>query len=254
MRYSRNPKTGILECYTDEGKYVGVMATMGDAPEKQEAKDEFREEEHPRDEDGKFSSGGGGSNPVESMKSSGNFHTVDLDGINEDNAVKINQTFDKLFSKFPMLKGKVGINMKCEDPDAYAECNYYGDGTIQLSAMDFSGTTLHDQYMKTVEEGTSPAGTDERAIVAHEFGHIIDAYLTRKYLTSFSRTAATTLRTKVLKELGLDKSSIEKEVCSYASTSAREWFAECIAEAFTSDKPRRMATECMRQVELMMAR
>lgn len=40
MRFSRNPKTGILECYTDTGIFVGNMAGMGDmTSDKKQAKD-----------------------------------------------------------------------------------------------------------------------------------------------------------------------------------------------------------------------
>lgn len=30
MKFSRNPKTGILEVYTDDGQYRGNIYTMGD--------------------------------------------------------------------------------------------------------------------------------------------------------------------------------------------------------------------------------
>lgn len=30
MKFSRNPKTGILEVYTDDGRYTGNIYTMGD--------------------------------------------------------------------------------------------------------------------------------------------------------------------------------------------------------------------------------
>lgn len=33
MLFSRNPSTGVVECYTDDGEYIGVMASMGDTLE-----------------------------------------------------------------------------------------------------------------------------------------------------------------------------------------------------------------------------
>ena len=30
MKFSRNPRTGILESYTDDGRYMGNIYTMGD--------------------------------------------------------------------------------------------------------------------------------------------------------------------------------------------------------------------------------
>ena len=42
MKFSRNPKTGILEAYTDDGQYMGSIYTMGDCiseNEKSEDKD-----------------------------------------------------------------------------------------------------------------------------------------------------------------------------------------------------------------------
>lgn len=55
MKFSRNPNTGILECYTDDGVYIGNMSTMGDENNKHSAEDaNFIEEDHPRDENGKI--------------------------------------------------------------------------------------------------------------------------------------------------------------------------------------------------------
>ena len=33
MKFSRNPYSGLLECYTDDGVYIGNVYTMGDSVE-----------------------------------------------------------------------------------------------------------------------------------------------------------------------------------------------------------------------------
>ena len=42
---------------------------------------------------------------------------------------------------------------------------------------------------------------------------------------------------------------VEKELSRYATKNAYEWFAECFAEGMTSENPRPMAKECMRQLD-----
>ena len=43
MKFSRNPKTGTLEAYTDYGEFIGIIAMMGDVagkPHNEEKPDE----------------------------------------------------------------------------------------------------------------------------------------------------------------------------------------------------------------------
>ena len=70
MRYSRNPDTGILEAYTDDGVFIGRMGGMGDLMGAQVTTDaEWDESKHKRDKDGKFSSTGGGGSSASSAAS-----------------------------------------------------------------------------------------------------------------------------------------------------------------------------------------
>lgn len=54
MKFSRNPTTGILEAYSDDGQYIGDIYTMGDcigegdkSEDKEDRKREPRTFEHP---------------------------------------------------------------------------------------------------------------------------------------------------------------------------------------------------------------
>ena len=47
MKFSRNPKSGALEIYTDEGIYIGQMATMGDLLKEKTAQDEYADDGGP---------------------------------------------------------------------------------------------------------------------------------------------------------------------------------------------------------------
>ena len=59
MLFSRNPISGELESYTDDGVYAGHVFTMGDFIGSKTANDEFVESEHKRDEKGRFVGMGG---------------------------------------------------------------------------------------------------------------------------------------------------------------------------------------------------
>lgn len=47
MKLSQNPISGVVECYTDDGEYIGRMYTMADAiaEEEREEKNKAREKD-----------------------------------------------------------------------------------------------------------------------------------------------------------------------------------------------------------------
>lgn len=218
--------------------------------------DDFKEEQHPRGPDGKFAPGGGGGSKGGSSKEvasrmteSGRFTKVDLKGVDDRNAQKIETALNRMVDDFPFLKGQIGVDIGGAD-DEHASCEWYGDGTIHLNADSYKDNDqLKKDYAISVKENESPKDTDESAIIYHETAHRIDGLLSKAYRGASN--ASSLLRARTLKALGLKTDSIPDEVCSYAATDAREWFAECLAEAYSSPHPRRMATECMRQLALL---
>ncbi len=50
MLFSQNPISGEVECYTDDGEYIGKMVTMGDDIEKEEGAGEDEEEDNEPDD------------------------------------------------------------------------------------------------------------------------------------------------------------------------------------------------------------
>lgn len=136
MLFSRNPSTGVVECYTDDGEYIGVMASMGDTLEddgKTETTDggegsgNFNHEGRPGHRGG---SGGGGSSGSKSRPKK----RIPVDGrgisytrprarnVSKREASKIGHEINTNYSKYEGLKIGWHISYSPEDDKAY---NYY---------------------------------------------------------------------------------------------------------------------------------
>ncbi len=109
---------------------------------------------------------------------------------------------------------------------------------------------LMKEYQDGVNTGFFTAGTDPRACFYHEFGHAFGQLHSQK---SYRKTVD-----EVLKEMGygnmtvaLRKSAIKKELSEYASTETipayQEVIAECFAEWYNSDRPRKFCDLFLRK-------
>ena len=193
------------------------------------------------------------------MKNQGWFRDsrTNLTGIDLESAKAIAEAYDEVFNKFPFLVGKLdGVRAENLGSWTYAECYTRGGGKINVNVTKFNDpVALAKSYLNDLKSGFHPAGTDWKSIVTHEIGHALDGYLSNLGLAGAksqwsyqTKDVSAMLRPKVMKSCGLKVADARTEVSGYATKNAREWFAECFAEAIKSGNPRKVATEFMKQL------
>ena len=174
---------------------------------------------------------------------------INLDGVDLECAKSIYNTHEKLFEKYPQLKGKLNsINSAKLDGSTYAQCHYgLGAGGISVNTSYFGNAQkFAKSYERDLASNFHPQGTTWESVVTHELGHAIDDYLTHTlHLAGFNgwkpKTVSGMLRPKVMKTAGFKVSDTYYQVSGYATKDAQEWFAECFAEYMDSDNPRVVA-------------
>lgn len=184
---------------------------------------------------------------------------VDLTGVDLESAKSIFKTHERLFEKYPQLKGKFNaVGATYSDNRVEAQCFYgFGHGGITVNTKYYGDSARYAQiYTKEVECAWSPKGTTWESALMHELGHAIDDYLTYTLqlggeLRGKPRPVSSVLRPKVMSKCGLAVSdeNIKLSVSEYAAENPKEWFAECFAEFMDSDTPREVAKEFGRQLE-----
>lgn len=111
--------------------------------------------------------------------------------------------------------------------------------------------SLSSDYIRLMENGYYPSGTDARGCFYHEFGHVFCQSHGQK---SYRKTVD-----EVLKEMGygnmtvaLREAALKKELSEYASTDTtpayQEVIAECFSEWYNSDRPRKFCDLFLRKV------
>lgn len=184
---------------------------------------------------------------------------VDLTGVDLESAKSIFKTHERLFEKYPQLKGKFNaVDATYLDNGVEAQCFYgFGHGGISVNTKYYGDAARYARiYTKEVECAWSPKGTTWESALMHELGHAIDDYLTYTLqlggeLRGKPRPVSSVLRPKVMSKCGLtvNDENIKLSVSEYAAENPKEWFAECFAEFMDSAAPREVAKEFGRQLE-----
>lgn len=173
------------------------------------------------------------------------FKKIDL-----QSAKEIYKCYDKMFNRFPFMKGISGA--PTESQYSYNIYAKGGPNGITLNTQHFKNwDKTAESYSHDVESSFHPANTDIRCILYHEFAHTIDLGWLVQLNSGIGlrgiKTIADNIKTEVLNKFkGHD--SIPNELSQYATKNANEFFAEGLGEAFNSESPRRFAKECLRQV------
>lgn len=206
---------------------------------------------------------------------------VDLTGVDLESAKSIASSYQRMFDRFPQLKGKfVAPNAQPIDMDnnTYAWCRM-SDGRVQVNPINkFYGnwSNVVRLYEDDVASRWHPAGTTAESIIIHELGHAVDGLLARQGVlggvTSSGeyRYASSSLKQTIMNRASKkdpdlanfmyldrilkDSSAVENYVSRYAAKNAKEWFAECFAEYLTSASPRLVATEFGKELEKLLGR
>lgn len=176
-----------------------------------------------------------------------------LNGVELEAAKEIYIAYDEIFKKYPQLIGKLsGLTTLPLSPRTYAQCSMgLGSGGINLNTKYYNNLeNFKKVYLKDLEHGFHPKGTDWRGVLTHEVGHAIDDYLSNTLkLAGSGKYVSAMLRPKVMRSCGFRVNDAAKEVSVYATKNAHEWFAECFAEWMKSENPRKVATEFGKQLE-----
>lgn len=177
---------------------------------------------------------------------------LSLKGVSVDCAKSIYTTHERLFNRYPQLKGKLNaVTAQSLNSMTYAQCSFgLGHGGISVNTKFYSDMEkLRKSVANDEAQGFHPKGLlTEESVVMHELGHAIDDYLT---YTCFAagvkgwkpKIVSADLRPKVMRACGLKISDIRTEVSGYATKDAQEWFAECFAEYMLSKTPRAVAVK-----------
>lgn len=185
---------------------------------------------------------------------------VKLSGVDLESAKGIAEAYEQVMTEFPCLIRNIdAVRSELLNPGVYAQCFTRGGGRVEVSTRIFKNVqAVVDQFSKDLAAGFHPAGTDWKSIITHELGHALDGYLTNLGIAGSNRggwdskDVSALLRPKVMRACGLKVSDAGREVSWYATRNAREWFAECFAEAVRSGSPRRVAVEFMKQLTALM--
>ena len=146
------------------------------------------------------------------------------------------ETIQKMTERYPLLKNAVkGVDVEILDykcPDGVMAAYDRNDKTITLYNSYYGDKTKFESAMKeTIEKKFHPAGTDYNAIVAHELGHAIDHYLSEKKGHAVSSDLLKTVSMQYQRAgKRLDGETMTNELSGYATSNAREFFAEAMAE------------------------
>ena len=180
---------------------------------------------------------------------------LDLDGIDYKSAKITYSAFERIFEKYPKLKGKLpAVRSKVLDANVIAQTDMtYGKKQILLNKLFFKDYAVFKKhYTESVEKGVHPKGTTAKANIYHEFAHCLDGILTQR----MSKTALEKCPTfseyackQIFTLTGKNPADILTEVSIYAQTDYKEMFAECFAELMDSSTPREFATELGRILE-----
>ena len=172
----------------------------------------------------------------------------------------------KVYNKYPQLKGFVRNFETGAMKTTYAQFKYgYGPKGNVISLR--TSSTLMDtiekaksHYERDISKNFHPKGTTFEDVIVHEYGHVLDAYLTAKKIgikdikhdkitleemkSLFneykSRPVSTDIINQAFENLGItdikEKSQVISNLSRYASQSRKETFAEAFADYMANGK------------------
>ena len=178
-----------------------------------------------------------------------------------ENAREMATSAERMFSAFPTMKHRVGpLNTTVYKKNSYAWVNgVVGSGIYVSSGYASDRKKMVHLYKADVKGGFHPPGTDSRAIVYHEFTHVIDMNLS-SYIQKHGgipgyapgTMLSTVIATEMAKARKTSKTALKEQVSGYAKKQYKknakwnelEFMAECMCEYFGSEHPREIAVEC----------
>jgi hypothetical protein len=183
---------------------------------------------------------------------------VKFNDLSDETQEDIFNCVEKVYIKFPTLKGLVREIVVKNHKDFLASFEYANNDRIELNGTLYKDITkLRKIYEKGVEKGEHPINTDYHSILSHEIGHAITWKISRdtgKDHIEFTES----LREEILKESGFTLEDVAKNLSHYAAEDdyseeksvADEFIAEAFAEYMDSKTPRPIALKVGKWLEL----
>jgi hypothetical protein len=174
---------------------------------------------------------------------------VKFNGVSDETEKEIFDCVEKVYAKFPRLKGLVREIVVKNDKESIASFEYANNNRIELNGRLYKDITkLKEIYEQGVTKGEHPVNTDYRSILTHEIGHAITWKIARDTGEDHS-TLTESLREEVLKETGFTIEDVANNLSCYATEDdgseeknvADEFIAEAFAEYMDSATPRPIA-------------
>lgn len=177
-----------------------------------------------------------------------------------DMAISLVNSSKKVYDKYPELKGFVRKFETGSMNKTYAHFRYGYNKDGNVLSLKTSSTLMDtiekakEHYNKDLKRAFHPKGTTYEDVIVHEFGHVIDAYLTAKKLGISeinhnkitkeemvklfyeydSKAVSTSIIDQAFKNLDIiemkDKSEAIRSLSRYSLESRRETFAEAFAD------------------------
>lgn len=185
---------------------------------------------------------------------SADYGNLDIDTINH-----INKEITAIQKRYPELSNVQKIEMdKRQGVYAAAGTGMSGRNTFYIGSNHYGKGEEHlkDRYQKDVDSGYHPEGTDYKAIIWHEYGHMF-AYTKCKTELGFAanetlgffdgsdyvkgikgRTYEKGVLRDAAKSLKITQKEFKSRISRYAEKNPAETFAEAFAEYHCSKNPR----------------
>lgn len=179
-----------------------------------------------------------------------------LQGLDADSAKHVVSAYQRIFDRFPALKGQFTAPRiaATTNSNAYASCATATNGQIILNKSKFaSWDALVRAYTSDVSMGFHPEGTTAEAVIIHEFGHAIDGWLARSGMVKTdTEYASSVLIEKAFDKSGMSTATVGWQVSSYAKKNDRECFAECFAQGMDSKDQSSLTKELMKDLDRLL--
>ena len=173
---------------------------------------------------------------------------ADLHGMMPEIAVETCKTVDSIYEKYPELTGVVSGFDTQKDLISIGALGEYGGGVLNIDADTFSDLDKRNFGGYSLSSTRGATQMQKRMLVlAHEFGHAMDEYLSEKYndISEFRRfsdgvfkgtreTVGPPILRTAAKNLGIKQSELQKRISTYACKNPMEGLAEafCVYAIF----------------------
>lgn len=146
---------------------------------------------------------------------------VDISRIDPECAADVYEGLRKCFSKYPKMREFIKVLVYNPELKKTAHWNLPFK-EIALGRIYGNAKAFSEAYSQERKKGTFPSGTTHATVIAHEFAHALDDYMSKKISQDYSASICERLLGGNIKNAN--------EISGYAIENPREMFAEAFHE------------------------